>query len=156
MTSSQEPAGASDERMPGSTRSSSQPTTPSSKAAQGSAPAGEASDSGPRESPRQHPPAPVSEDNPLRGSLTSGVWVATVGFGIVLVLLVIFIAQNTTATPVKFLGWQGDFPVAVVVLIAVAAGILLTAAAGTLRILQLRRRTKRGIKAQKKAARSNA
>ena len=40
----------------------------------------------------------------------------------------------------------GEAPVAVALLIATAAGILLTATAGTLRILQLRRRTRKDLK----------
>jgi uncharacterized integral membrane protein len=84
--------------------------------------------------------------DPLRGSLTSGVWVATVGLGLLLVLLVVFIAQNTQTTTVRFLGAEGEAPVSVVLLIATAAGILLTATAGTLRIWQLRRRTRKGLK----------
>lgn len=92
------------------------------------------------------PPAATKGDDPLRGSRTSGVWVATVGLGLLLVLLIIFIAQNTDTTTVYFLGFQGEAPVAVALLIATAAGILLTATAGSLRILQLRRRTKKGLK----------
>lgn len=84
--------------------------------------------------------------NPLRGSRTSGVWVATVGLGLLLVLLVVFIAQNTDTTTVRFLAFEGEAPVAVALLIATAAGILLTATAGTLRILQLRRRTRKDLK----------
>lgn len=89
---------------------------------------------------------PVRGDDPLRGSRTSGVWVATVGLGLLLVLLVVFIAQNTDTTTVRFLALEGEAPVAVALLIATAAGILLTASAGTLRILQLRRRTRKDLK----------
>lgn len=87
------------------------------------------------------------DDDPLRGSRTSGIWVATVGLGLLLVLLIIFIAQNTQTTTVNFLGLSAEAPVAVALLIATAAGILLTATAGTLRIWQLRRRTRKGLKA---------
>lgn len=89
---------------------------------------------------------PVRGDDPLRGSRTSGVWAATVALGLLLVLLVVFIAQNTDTTTVRFLALEGETPVAVALLIATAAGILLTASAGTLRILQLRRRTRRDLK----------
>lgn len=92
------------------------------------------------------PAAPGRDKDPLRGSRTSGVWVATVGLGLLLVLLVVFIAQNTDTTTVRFLALEGEAPVAVALLIATAAGILLTASAGTLRILQLRRRTRKDLK----------
>ncbi|MBZ5733215.1 lipopolysaccharide assembly protein LapA domain-containing protein [Nocardioides sp. TRM66260-LWL] len=97
------------------------------------------------------PPAPVAD--PLRGSRTSGFYAATVGLGIVLVLLIIFIAQNTQRTTVRFLTFEGQASVAVVLLVATAAGILLTAIAGSLRIIQLRHRTKKVVKAERKRSR---
>ena len=86
-------------------------------------------------------PAPTKD--PLRGSRTSGIWAAVVGLGVVLLLLVIFIAQNTQSVSVSFLGWSGSAPLAVSLLIATAAGLFLAAVAGSLRILQLRRRVRR-------------
>lgn len=99
----------------------------------------------PSPGPASGPAAPASGD-PLRGSLTSGVWAAIVAFGIVLVLLVVFIAQNTEPVLVRFLGFEGETPLAVALLIAVAAGLLLTALAGTLRLWQVRRRVRRETK----------
>ena len=81
--------------------------------------------------------------DPLRGSRTSGLWVAVVLSGVVAVLLIIFIAQNTDPVDVRFLGWEGETPLAVALLIATVAGLFLAAVAGTLRILQLRRRVRR-------------
>jgi uncharacterized integral membrane protein len=81
--------------------------------------------------------------DPLRGSRTSGFWVAVVGLGLVLLLLIIFIAQNTRSTTVSFLGWDTEAPLAVALLIATAAGLFLATVAGSLRILQLRRRVRR-------------
>ncbi|ANH36771.1 hypothetical protein I601_0318 [Nocardioides dokdonensis FR1436] len=93
-------------------------------------------------------PAGAKAEDPLRGSRTSGLYAAVVGLGVLLVLLIIFIAQNTDKTTVRFLSFQGETPVAVAMLIATTAGILLTAIAGSLRIIQLRRRTKRDIKSR--------
>jgi uncharacterized integral membrane protein len=81
--------------------------------------------------------------DPLRGSRTSGLWSAVVALGVVLLLLIIFIAQNTRTTMVSFLAWEGEVPVAVALLIAAVAGLFLAALAGALRILQLRRRVRR-------------
>ena len=89
------------------------------------------------------PPAPTSSSDPLRGSRTSGLWIAVVASGIVLVLLIIFIAQNTDPVGVTFLGWDGETPLAVALLIAAVAGLFLAAIAGTMRIWQLRRRVRR-------------
>lgn len=84
-----------------------------------------------------------SRKDPLRGSRTSGLWVSVVLSGIVLVLLIVFIAQNTDPVSVSFLGWEGETPLAVALLIATVAGLFLATVAGSLRILQLRRRVRR-------------
>jgi uncharacterized integral membrane protein len=89
--------------------------------------------------------APTTEQvDPLRGSRTSGFWAGVVALGLVFILLVIFIAQNTRETTVSFLAWDGQVSVAVALLIATAAGLFLATVAGSLRILQLRRRVRRG------------
>ncbi len=83
----------------------------------------------------------------MRGSRTSGVWIVTVLLVVLLVLLAIFVLQNTQKVEISFLGWNGSAPLAAALLIATAAGLVLAVAAGTLRILQLRRRVKRERKA---------
>lgn len=93
---------------------------------------------------------PARRADPLRTSRTSSAWVAAVGFGLVLVLLVVFIAQNTEKVKISFLGWTGHASLAVALLIAAAGGILVTAIAGSLRILQLRRRVRRERKRSRK------
>ena len=104
-------------------------------------------DTGPDTRPDTRPEAAAAPTkDPLRGSRTSGIWVAVVGLGLVLLLLVIFIAQNTQSVSVSFLGWSGQAPLAVALLIATVAGLFLTAVAGSLRILQLRRRVRRDKK----------
>jgi uncharacterized integral membrane protein len=87
-----------------------------------------------------------ADEDPLRGSRTSGFWAATVGLGVLLLLLIIFIAQNTRTTTVSFLAWDGDVPVAVALLVAAAIGLALGLLAGLLRILQLRRRVRRTLR----------
>jgi uncharacterized integral membrane protein len=81
--------------------------------------------------------------DPLRGSRTSGFWAGVIALGVVLILLIIFIAQNTRQTTVSFLAWDDEVPVAVAILIAAVAGLFLAGLAGSLRILQLRRRVRR-------------
>ena len=96
--------------------------------------------------PPQSPPpktsAPRPKD-PLRRSRTSGAFAGIVLLGLLLLLLIVFIAQNTQDVQVSFLAWEGTTPLSVALLIAAVAGILLTATAGLLRIWQLRRRVKR-------------
>ncbi len=99
------------------------------------------------DSGRPTPPAEdprADEPDPLRGSRTSGTWLAVFGLLLVLLLLAIFILQNTADVEITFLGWTGEAPLAAALLIATVAGLAIAAAAGALRILQLRRRVKRG------------
>ena len=81
--------------------------------------------------------------NPLRGSRTSGTWIAIIVLSLMLLVLAVFILQNTQRVEVSFLGWNGRAPLAATLLIAAAGGALVVASAGVLRILQLRRRVKR-------------
>lgn len=100
----------------------------------------------PATEPAHTPPAASATptDDPLRGSRTSGLWATVIALGLVLLLLIIFVAQNTQKVNVSFLGWDGQTPLAVALMIATAAGLFIAAVAGSLRILQLRRRVKRG------------
>ena len=100
--------------------------------------------SAPEPSPREPSRRASRSDDPLRRSRTSMLWLAVIGLGVVLVLLVVLILQNTQKVEVSFLWWEGTPPLAAALLIAAAGGIAITAIAGSLRILQLRRRMKRG------------
>lgn len=88
-----------------------------------------------------------TQSDPLRRSRAGGLYVGVIALGIVLILLIIFVAQNTDPTTVRFLGWQAEIPVAVALLIAAVAGLFLAGIAASLRILQLRRRVKHDRKA---------
>jgi len=90
-------------------------------------------------------PEPQRPD-PLRQSRLSKTWVGLTIFAVILVLIVDFILQNTNTVKVSFLGWDWQVPLAVALLIAVAGGILVTSLAGTVRIIQLRRRVRRDAK----------
>jgi uncharacterized integral membrane protein len=79
----------------------------------------------------------------LRRSRTSSAWLAVVSLAALLLVLVIFIAQNTQDVEVSFLGWDGRAPLSVSLLVAALVGIMLAVAAGSLRILQLHRRVRR-------------
>lgn len=98
----------------------------------------------PEQTTSADPPPSAPAQDPLRGSRTSGAWFAVIVLAMLLLLLVIFIAQNTQDVEVSFLGWNGQAPLAVALLIASLIGILLAVVAGSLRILQLRRRVRRG------------
>ena len=68
----------------------------------------------------------------------SGVWVAILLFAVVLLLLLIFILQNSHTVDVSYFGMHGHLPLGVALLLAAVCGILLLAFAGTARIVQLR------------------
>ena len=71
------------------------------------------------------------------------LWSAlTVGF-LTLILLLIFIAQNTASASFAFFGWHWTLPLGVAILLAAVAGGLLTVAVGTARMLKLRRTAKK-------------
>jgi uncharacterized integral membrane protein len=65
-----------------------------------------------------------------------------VGF-LILILLLIFIAQNTADTLFTFFGFHWTLPLGVAILLAAVGGGLLTVAVGTARIIQLRRAAKK-------------
>jgi uncharacterized integral membrane protein len=88
---------------------------------------------------------PPAKD-PLRASRAGRAWFGVVALAVVLILLIIFIAQNTRSVTVTFLGWEGNTSLAVALLIAAVAGLIIAAVAGSLRILQLRARVRRDRK----------
>jgi uncharacterized integral membrane protein len=81
--------------------------------------------------------------DPLRASRTSRSWVSLTALVVVLILLVVFIAQNTQRVRVSFLGWDGHPPLSVALLVAAIGGATLVIIVGTLRIWQVRRRVRR-------------
>jgi uncharacterized integral membrane protein len=68
-----------------------------------------------------------------------GVWVGLIVAAVILVLLLVFILQNSRSARIDFLWMSGQAPLAVAILLGVAAGALLVAVPGTVRILQLRK-----------------
>jgi len=69
---------------------------------------------------------------------TGTAWASIVSAVLLLILLVVFIAQNAHPVDVSFLMLHGRFPLAVALLAAVAGGALVAVIAGTLRMVQLR------------------
>jgi uncharacterized integral membrane protein len=64
---------------------------------------------------------------------------ALIAGAVALVVVLIFIIQNTHAVDISFLGAHLHLSLAVALLLAAVAGALVMAAAGTARITQLRR-----------------
>ncbi|MCV6962537.1 hypothetical protein BST27_23055 [Mycobacterium intermedium] len=96
----------------------------------------------PAPEPRTAPPpaAPaVPKDSSAKFTRAGALWAAlTAGF-LILILLLIFVAQNPASQQFQFLGLHWSLPLGVAILLAAVVGGLLTVVVGTARILQLRR-----------------
>lgn len=92
-------------------------------------------------------PTPESTDvpakRPARSSRVGELWVGLIVTTVLLVLLLIFILQNSQTVQVDYFGLSGRLPLAVAILLGVVAGALLVAIPGTVRILQLRHSARR-------------
>ena len=89
------------------------------------------------------PPAPGGP----RLTRASAVWVATGAALVLLVLLIVFVLQNSTKVELHFLGLSATIPLGMALLIAAVGGGVVVAIAGIARVSQLRmnaRRTRRG------------
>lgn len=79
-----------------------------------------------------------------RPTRISATWAGIVVGAAVLVLLIVFMLQNTVPVEVSFLGLHGTAPLALTLLIAGLGFAVVTLVVGSLRIGQLRRRIRRG------------
>lgn len=90
--------------------------------------------------PERSLPAPgFDEKGHVKHTRTSGVWIGLIGTALFLILLIIFIAQNSRRVSLHFFGWHGQFSLALTILLSAVIGVLLVAIPGSVRILQLRR-----------------
>jgi uncharacterized integral membrane protein len=75
---------------------------------------------------------------------TSAVWFGVWAGALALILLIIFVAQNTAGVQINFLWMHGRISLALALLIAGVAGAVIAMAVGAARIIQLRRMVRRG------------
>lgn len=91
-------------------------------------------------------PAPgFNEKGHVRRTRVSGVWIGLIATALFLVLLVVFIAQNSHRVSIHFFGWRGQFSLALTILLSAVIGVLLVAIPGSVRILQLRRALRQNV-----------
>lgn len=96
-----------------------------------------------------HDAAVTPPEPPVVFTRAAAVWTAlTVGL-LILIVLLIFITQNTASAQFAFLGWRWSLPLGVAILLAAVCGGLLTVLAGTVRIYQLRRAAKKHASARR-------
>lgn len=94
--------------------------------------------------PAPNPPPPASA---VKFTRAGALWSALIVGFLVLIVLLIFIAQNTESVILHFLGWEWSLPLGVSMLAAAVLGGLITVLAGAARIFQLRRAAKKNYKA---------
>ena len=90
---------------------------------------------------------PGLDEPPLKLTRAAALWTSLIAGFLILIVLLIFIAQNTDSVEMSFLGWHWSLPLGVQILLAAVCGGLLTVAVGTARIFQLRRAAKRNLRA---------
>ena len=91
------------------------------------------------------PPYGFDDKGRVKRTKVSGVWIGLIAAAIVLILLIIFIAQNLNTVGLHFFGFYGKVSLGLALLVAAIAGILLAAVPGTVRILQLRKSLRRNV-----------
>ena len=100
-------------------------------------------DPSPSSSPSAHPVGPTSTEPAVKFTRAGALWSALIIGFLTLIVLLIFIAQNTASAPFTFFTWHWSLPLGVAFLLAAVGGGLLTVAVGTARMLQLRRTAKK-------------
>ena len=93
---------------------------------------------------------PNDNEAPLRNARhtrTSSLWTVTAVAAVLLLLLVIFIAENSQRTHIHFFGATWSVSLAVGLLFAAVLGALIVLVIGGLRILQLRLAARRHMRA---------
>jgi uncharacterized integral membrane protein len=97
--------------------------------------------------PPPPPPPSANPESAVKFTRAAALWTSlTLGF-LVLIVLLVFIAQNTDSASFAFLGWHWSLPLGVAILLAAVCGGLITVAVGSARLFQLRRAAKKNLKA---------
>lgn len=103
------------------------------------------------------PPVPPPPNNQVRPvdevklTKAAALWMSLIAGFLILIVLLVFIAQNTESTSFAFFGWHWTLPLGVAILLAAVCGGLLTVFVGAARIFQLRRAAKKNLKAALKS-----
>jgi uncharacterized integral membrane protein len=100
-------------------------------------------DASPSPSTSVPPVGPTSAEPAVKFTRAGALWSALIVGFLTLIVLLIFIAQNTASTPFTFFAWHWSLPLGVAFLLAAVGGGLLTVAVGTARMLQLRHTAKK-------------
>ncbi|APX34255.1 hypothetical protein BH708_17815 [Brachybacterium sp. P6-10-X1] len=89
-----------------------------------------------RPAQRTKQPEPV-EPVSSGGGRTAGIWISLILGAIVLVLLLIFVIQNSAPASFDYFGASFELPLGVAMLLAAIAGALVMALVGSVRMIQM-------------------
>lgn len=103
--------------------------------------------------PQTAPAAPLPQHK-IKHTRISGLWVAVGFFAVILLLLLIFILQNSKTVDVSYMGAHGHLPLGVAMLLSAVCGVLLVVLAGAARISQLRTVARRHRRADAQSAKA--
>ena len=103
--------------------------------------------------PRPETSEPV-EPVPSGGGRTAGIWISLILGAIVLVLLLIFVIQNSDTASFEYFGASFDLPLGVAMLLAAIAGALVMALVGSVRMIQMSWTIRKMRKQQEKVQRA--
>ena len=134
------------------------PTTPVGRDPRGPARAGHHT-AGPAPAARpagRHRAGAGAAQHTLKRTRISGLWVAVGCFAVILLLLLIFILQNSQKVDISYMGAHGHLPLGVALLFAAVCGVILVVLAGTARISQLRTTARRHRRVDAKRAKAAA
>lgn len=126
-----EEPGHEEPRKPGASGASGGAVVPEGKTGKEKGKAG-------KEEPKRPEPADRDVEEKPRITRAGMIWTATVAGLILLVLLIIFIAQNQDQVTLRYFALEGRVNLGLALFIAAVGGGLLTAIAGAARIIQLR------------------
>jgi uncharacterized integral membrane protein len=82
----------------------------------------------------------------VRLTRAGALWTSLILGFVILIVLLIFITQNTESTSFTFLHWHWNLPLGVAILLAAVCGGLITALVSAARMFQLRRAAKKNLK----------
>jgi uncharacterized integral membrane protein len=88
-------------------------------------------------------PAAASPRSRVPRTRTGATWFGICVSALLLVVLIVFMLQNTRSVQVSFLGMHGNLPLALALLVAAVGTAILTMVIGAARITQLRRLSRR-------------
>ena len=100
----------------------------------------------PPPAPSEPPPVPAPHESALKFTRTAAVWWALAVGLLILIVLLVFIAQNTDSITIHFHSWQWSSPLGIALLLAAVDGALIAVLASSARMIQLGRAAKKSLK----------